>query len=211
MKKTYKIISGLFLFSVLITSCSSEEETIELSALENELSLAHNGTLTVESTTYIFKDSGETTKFVEDKRAFDFTYSGELNYTATSESKHEGDDLIITNPETAEFIRLSHFKDLKSNKLQFDVEFSNGKKFNSVVYNSQSKLVTDNGKCHDDPCRNVDLNTINSLMEFAQDDATGSCKETVAACASAGGKPSLSIKRGHRWFTSPESCTVECK
>jgi len=211
MKKSYKIISGLFLFSVLFTSCSSEEETAGMSALEKELSMANKGTLTVESTTYIYKESGATTKFVEDKRAFDFSYAGELNYTATTESKHEGDDLIITNPETSEFIRLSHFKDLKNNKLQFDVEFSNGKKFLSVVYNSPSKLVSDSGKCHDYPCRDVDLSTINSLMEFAQDDATGSCKETIAACASAGGHPSLSIKRGHRWFTSPESCTVECK
>lgn len=173
--------------------------------------MANKGTLTVESTTYIYKESGTTTKFVEDQRAFDFTYAGELNYTATSESKHEGDDLIITNPETSEFIRLSHFKDLKNNKLQFDVEFSNGKKFNSVVYNSPSKLVTDNGKCHDYPCRDVDLNTINSLMEFAQDDALGSCKETVATCASTGGNPNLTLVRGHRWFTSPESCAVECK
>jgi len=212
MKNTYKIISGLFLFSILFTSCTSEEEANDISALELELSLANAGILTVESTTYIFKNSGETTKFIEDQRAFDFTYTGDLNYTITiGEAKHAGDDLIVTNPQTQEFIRLSHFKDLKNNKLQFDVEFSNGKKFYSVVYNSSSDLISDSEKCHDYPCRNVDLNTINSLLEFAQDDSAGSCKDVVAACARTGGKPSLSIKRGHRWFTSPESCSVECK
>ena len=211
MKNTYKIISGLFLFSLLFTSCSSEEETSEVNALENELSLDHTGTLTVESTTYIFKNSGETTKFNGNDREFDFKFEGNLNYTAAvSEAKHDSDDLIITNNETGETITLSHFVDLKNNKLQFDVEFSNGKKFNSVVYNSSSKLITDSNKCHDWPCRNVDEITLNSLIEFAQDDAIGTCQETISACASAGGKPSLSIKLGHRWLSSPDSCTVTC-
>lgn len=211
MKNTYKIISGLFLLSVLFTSCTSEEKTNEISALEKELSMANAGILTVESTTYIFKNSGETTKFTGNDREFDFKFADNLSYTAAiSEAKHDSDDLVITNNVTAETITLSHFQDLKNNKLQFDVEFSNGKKFYSVVYNSSAKLITDSSKCHDFPCRNVDENTLNSLIEFAQDDATGSCKETISACANDGGNPSLTIKRGHRWFSSPDSCTVTC-
>lgn len=211
MKNTYKIISGLFLLSVLFNSCTSEEDSSELNALDKELSMANAGTLTVETTTYIFKDSGETTKFIGNEKEFDFQFSDNLNYSASiSEAKHDGDDLIITNTETAETITLSHFKDLKNNKLQFDVTFSNGKKFNSVVYNSKSKLISETGKCHDLPCRNVDENTINSLIEFALDDSMGSCKETLAACTNGGGNPSLTIKRGHRWLSSPDSCTVTC-
>lgn len=211
MKNTYKIISGLFLFSVLFTSCSSEEETAELSALEKELSMDNKGTLTVESTTYIFKTSGEISKFIENDRAFDFTYSTNVNYTVTSnESKHEGDDLVITNKETGEFMRLYHFKDLKNNRLQFDVEFSNGKTFLSVVYNSQSKLVTDSNKCHDFPCRNVDDNTINSLLEVSQDAGTTTCHDAISACLTAGGKPRVTITMGNGWFTPRESCDVAC-
>ncbi|HSP40688.1 MAG TPA: hypothetical protein VLN46_04585 [Gillisia sp.] len=212
MKKTYKIISGLFLFSILFTSCTSEEETNEISALEQELSLENKGTLTVESTTYIFKANGETTKFVKNERAFDFSFSGELNYSAAnSEAKHEGDDLVITNPDTDEFIRLHDFIELKNNRLQFDVELSNGKFFQSVVYNSPSQLVKDINKCHDGPCRVVNEHAIKSILEMSQADATGSCKETVAACVKAGGKPSVVITRGQGWFTAPQSCVVECK
>ncbi len=211
MKNTYKILSGLFLFSVLFTSCSSEEESNELSALEKELSLEHKGTLTLESTTYIFKNTGEISKFIGADRAFDFTYSNDLNYTLTeNEGKHEGDDLVITNPETGEFMRLSHFKDLKNNRLQFDVEFSNGKTLLSVVYNSQSQLITDTNKCHDFPCRNVDEDTINSLLEISQDAGTAPCHDAVSACLNAGGKPRLTITRGNGWFTPQESCVVAC-
>lgn len=172
----------------------------------------HKGTLTIESTTYIFKHAGETTKFVENERVFDFTFSDNLNYTtSTSESKHEGDDLVITNPETNESITLSLFKDLKNNKLQFDVAFSNGKKFSSVVYNSQSKFITDTNKCHDYPCRNVDENTIHALLEISQDNGTSTCHDAVSACLSKSGKPRVTITRGNGWFTAPEACTVECK
>lgn len=212
MKNTYKIFSGLFLFSVLFTSCSSEEQKNELSALEQELSMDHTGTLTVESTTYIFKASGETTKFISNDRAFDFKYTDELNYNASnSASKHEGNDLIITNPATQEFIRLHNFKDLKNNRLQFDVELSNGKQFNSVVYNSPSQLVNDLNKCHDGPCRNVNEHAVRSFLEMSNDDATAACSDAVAACLKAGGKPSVTITGGTSWFTSPESCVTECK
>lgn len=213
MKNTYKIFSGLFLFSLLFTSCTSEEETAELSALEKELAMENNGILTVESTTYIFKAAGETSKFIEKEKAFDFTYSDELNYRATSSaSKHEGEDLIITNPDTEETITLSNFKDLKNNRTQFDVELSNGKNFYSVVYNSKSQLVTESGKCHDFPCRDIDEDVIESIIEVSQDDATVACKDLVAACVKAGGKPSIVIHRGgNGWFIPAESCVVECK
>ncbi len=213
MKNTYKIFSGLFVLSVLFTSCTSEEETNELSALEKELTLENNGILTVESTTYIFKTAGETSKFVKKEKAFDFTYSDELSYKASgSASKHEGEDLIITNPDSEEFIRLYHFEELKNNKVQFDVEFSNGKKLFSVVYNSKSPLVSESGKCHDFPCRNVDENVIESLIEISQDDAIVPCKDLVAACVTAGGNPSIVIHRGgNGWFIPAESCVVECK
>lgn len=212
MKNTYKIISGLFLFSILFTSCTSEEETNEISALEQELSMKNSGTLTVESTTYIFKANGETAKFVKNERAFDFSFSDDLNYSASrSEGKHNGEDLIITNLDTEEEIRLHNFKELKNNRLQFDMDLSNGSKFFSVVYNSQSQLITDSNKCHDGPCRIVNEHAIQSFLEMAQADATGSCNDAIAACVKAGGKPSVTITRGNGWFTASESCVVECK
>ncbi len=211
MKNTYKIISGLFLFSVLFSSCTSEEETNELNALERELSMDNNGTLTIESITYVFKATGETAKFVKNERAFDFIFSNELKYNASNgEVKHDGDDLIITNPETEEFIRLHNFKDLKNNRTQFDVELSSGKKFYSVVYNSKSNLISDSNKCHQYPCRNVDEDAIISLLEISQDETTGPCKETVAACVNAGGRPHVTITRGNGWFNGSVSCVVEC-
>lgn len=213
MKNTYKILSGLFLFSVLFTSCTSEEEeNNELSALEQELSMDNNGTLTVESTTYIFKSAGEIAKFKGNSKAFDFTYSNEIKYTASgSEAKHGEDDIVLTNPDTEEFIRLHNFKDLKNNRTQFDVELSNGKKFNSVIYNSKSQLITDANKCHQWPCRNIDDDALNALLEISQDDATGPCNETVATCAKSGGRPHVTITRGNGWFDGSESCVVECK
>ncbi len=211
MKNTYKIISGLFLLSVLFTSCSSEEETKDLNALEQELSMANMGLLTVESTTYVFKTTGETAKFVNNARAFDFTFSDDLNYrVSSSESKHEGDDILVENSETNESIRLLNFKELKNNRVQFDVELSNGKKFYSVVYNSQSQLISDMNKCHDGPCRQINEHAINSLLEISQDEATGPCREAIASCVRAGGKPNVTISRGNGWFTGTESCVVEC-
>lgn len=211
MNNTYKIILGLFLLSVLFTSCSSEEDTKELNALEQELSVSNMGFLTVESTTYVFKTTGETAKFVNNDRAFDFTYSNDLNYRVSgSDSKHEGDDILVENTETNESIRLFNFKELKNNRVQFDVELSNGKKFFSVVYNSKSQLISDMNKCHDGPCRQVNEPAINSLLEISQDEATGPCKEAIASCVKAGGIPNVTISRGNGWFTGSESCVVEC-
>jgi hypothetical protein len=212
MKNTYKIFSGLFLFSVLFISCTSEEENNELNALEQELSMDNKGTLTVESTTYVFKAAGETSKFIGDSKAFDFSYSDEIRYNASrSETKHDGDELIIENPDTGETIILENFKDLKNNKTQFDVVLSSGKKFFSVVYNSKSELITNLNKCHDGPCLSIDDHAIGSIMEMAQDDATAACKDTVAACVRAGGNPTVTLTRGSGWFNGSQSCVVECK
>ncbi|CAN5229579.1 hypothetical protein BH23BAC2_BH23BAC2_17860 [soil metagenome] len=212
MRNFYKTFSALLLFSIFLYSCSTDENKEELSALEQELSMDNKGTLTVESTTYVFKATGETAKFIGNARAFDFTYSDDLKYiVSTSQAKHQGDDLIITNPDTEEFIRLFNFKDLKNNRLQFDVELSNGKKFYNLVYNSQSQLTKETNKCHDGPCRDVDEHAIGSIMEMAQGDATKACKGTVAACVNAGGTPSVTITRGNGWFNGSQSCVVTCR
>lgn len=206
MKNRISLLSGIFLLTITLNSCSKEnEETTEITALENELQLAHLGFLEVESTTYVFKDDGANVKFTNSNRDFDFNFVDELSYKV-SESKHEGEELLITNPETEEFIRFYNFENLKNGKLQFDLELSTGQNFYSVTYNGKSANLL---KWHTDwPV--FEPQVLEAVIMMSDEGNASNCSAALAQCANSGGNAGMTIKKNHIWFTTPASCTVTC-
>lgn len=209
MKNTYKTISGLLLLSIGFFSCSTDtEEAPALSALDQELSMENKGFLEIESSTYIFKNSGETVKFIEQNKDFEFKFSNGLIYTTEkNSSKHPGENLIITNPETNEYIIISHFHDLKEGRLEFDAELSNGKKYRSLVYNSGS---LNNQKWHDPDNPPLAPEVFEALIVSSQDDPNGQCKAAIQACTRTGGTATVTVNTDHGWFNTPAPCQVGC-
>ena len=211
-KSTFKLITGIFLISLVLQSCTSETEEAQApSALDQELALENNGFLEVESTTYIFKKSGETVKFIDDDREFDFVFSDEITYRASGGiSKHEGEELVITNPDTEEYIRFYHFEELKKGMLKFDVDLSTGKSFKSVVYKYGEAFTTEDQKCHEWPCVSIASTVLESMIEMSYNALTSECQAAMDVCATAGGKSSVTIQKEVLWFASAKSCNVKC-
>lgn len=211
-KTTFKLIAGIFFISIGLHSCSSEtEEVVDISALERELALDNKGFLEIESTTYVFKKTGETVKFTNEQRAYDFVFSSAINYKATGGiSKHEGEELIITNPDTEEFIRFYHFEEVKKGLLKFDVDLSTGKTYKSVTYKYGNALTSQDQKCHEWPCVSMSSNVLESMIEMSYQALNAECRNAIDVCASAGGKSSVSIQNEKLWFASAKSCNVQC-
>lgn len=208
MKSTLKIF-GLFFLAVSLHSCSTGEESTEETALEKELTLQNDGVLKVASTTYVFKPTGETVKFNLENREFDFRFEEAINYRVVeNEMKHEDAEWLIENPDTDEFIILSHFEVLSNGNLQFDVELSTGDRFFSVIYQPKKGAVVKSGKWHDmwpvveDPAL--------VLQAFTEPSASNGCKAAVAACERGGGRAVLALTHARGWFTPAQACKVEC-
>lgn len=211
MKNTYKIISGLLFLTIGLYSCSTDNDAVPTeSALEKELAMENKGMFEIESNTYIFKESGETIKFIASARAFEFSFSNELNFKVEKiDAKHAGEEVIITNPETEEFIRFSHIKELNSTSLKFDVELSNGQVFNSVIYKFD-KNVTQKWHNEDWPAI-ANEGVLGALMEISQSELSTQCAASIQECARSGGSPSVTMNKATGWFASPDACQVECK
>lgn len=211
-KSTLKLITGIFFISLGLHSCTSEvEETSAPSALDQELALENNGFLEVENTTYIFKKTGETVKFIDDQRAFDFVFSGEITYKASGGiSKHEGEELVITNPVTEEFIRFYHFQELKKGMLKFDVDLSNGKSYKSVIYKYGEAFTSEDQKCHEWPCVSIAATVLESMIEMSLNSLSGDCQAALDVCANAGGNSSVTIPTEVLWFATAKPCNVKC-
>lgn len=211
-KSTLKLITGIFLISLGLQSCTSEvEETPAPSALDQELALENKGFLEVENTTYIFKKTGETVKFINDQRAFDFVFSGEITYKASGGiSKHEGEELVITNTFTQEFIRFYHFQELKKGMLKFDVDLSNGKSYKSVIYNYGEAFTSEDQKCHEWPCVSIAAVVLESMIEMSYSSLSNECQAALDVCANAGGNSSVTIPTEVLWFATSKPCNVKC-
>lgn len=208
MKNVYKFFS-LFVLALVLFSCSTEDETAEVSALEKELALENEGVLKVASTTYIFKNTGETVKFDLEEREFVFKFDQAINYRPVeNEMKHEDAEWRIENPATGEFIVLSHFEILNNGSLQFDVELSTGDKFFGVNYQPKKGVIYRNEKWHDmwpvvqDPAL--------VLEAFTEPSLSNGCKAVVAACERGGGRATLALTHTRGWFTPVQACRVEC-
>lgn len=210
MKNTYKIISGILLLTIGLYSCSTDNNEVPTeNALENELAFENKGVFEIESNTYIFKEAGETVKFIAEDKAFDFSFLNELNYDIEKfETKHAGEQVVITNPETSEFIRLFHFKELNSTSLKFDVELSNGQIFRSVIYKF-NKNVTQ--KWHDEFTVAVNQGVIGAVIEISQFEMGDECSAAIAHCSESGGRPKVTMNKSNGWFAAPDTCQVECK
>ena len=210
MKNTYKIITGILFLTIGLTSCSTDKEEVSIeNALQKELAIENKGVFEIESNTYIFKEAEETVKFIADERAFDFSYLNELNYDVEKiDSKHAGEEVIITNPETAEFIRFFHFKELNSTRLKFDVELSNGQIFNSVIYKFNKDETQ---KWHEEFSVAVNTRVIGAVVEMSQNALGTGCGEAVADCTRRGGRAKVIISKTQSWFEAPDTCQVECK
>lgn len=210
MKNTYKLLSGLILLTITLHSCSTEnQETSELNALEAELKLEHAGILEIESSTYIFKNAGETVKFENKNRAFEFSFSDETKFTIErSESKHEGGEATVINPGTGEFIKFSGFHELKNNRVQFDLELSNGQTFDGVTYKFDKSLL-DESKWHDMLAIAVSSSVIQATLQHGENGLSSACKAAITSCAKSGGKPVVTFDTTGGWFTA-KSCSVAC-
>lgn len=208
MKNVFKFF-GLFVLALGLFSCSTEEETAAVSALEKELALENEGVLKVASTTYIFKTTGETVKFDLEDREFGFKFDEAINYRAAeNEMKHEDAEWRIENPATDEFIVLSHFEILKNGSLQFDVELSTGEKFYGVNYQPKKGATYRDEKWHDMWPVVQDPGLV--LEAFTEPSLSNGCRAAVAACERGGGKATLALTHAQGWFTPAQACKVEC-
>lgn len=204
------MITGVFFLALTLNSCSTDSKEIEdLNALEQELKLENKGFLEVGTTTYVFKETGETVKFVETSRQFDFVFTNDLVFkVATDVSKHSDEEYLVTNPQTNEFIRIYNVEELKNNHVKFDVEFSTGQILTSVISGPGSSA--DGGKWHKEPYFASHPEIYSGLIETSQLSLSSECVSAIDVCSKAGGKASVILNKAGAWFTTPETCQVVC-
>ena len=210
MKKTFKLITGLFILTISLNSCSTDSKEIEqLNALEQELQLENKGFLEVGTTTYVFKETGETVKFVEKNRQFDFVFTNDLVFKMESDnSKHSDEVFVFTNPQTNEFIRIHNVEELKNRQVKFDVEFSTGQRISSIISGPGSSVS--DGKWHKEPYFASHPEILSGLVETSQLSLSSECTSSIDVCSKAGGKASVKLNKAGAWFTTPETCQVVC-
>lgn len=209
MKNKLKLFTGIFLLTITLQSCSTESEETAVTALEQELTLENNGVLSIESSTYIFKKTGETAKFLGEDRDFNFKFVNELSYQATAMDKHAIEGLTITNPETGEFMVFSNFDELKSGFFRFDVEFSTGQILSSVLYKPGNANASSN-KWHGDPLLQDPSPVIGAMIELSQEELVKQCRAAFNVCSNTGGVPTVALTNGKGWFTAIEACSLQC-
>ena len=210
MKKITQSLLSILLLSVILHSCStdSEENPAANQELEKELALENDGVLKIQSTTYIFKKTGETAKFISQDRDFNFKFVNELSFEA-SQNKHAVEGLKITNPETDEYLIFSHFEELKNGFVKFDAELSTGEVLRSLMYKPGNANGSPN-KWHDEPVIGVTTPVIGAMIEFSQEEQLRNCRAALAVCANTNGVPTVALTNGKGWFTSIESCAIDC-
>jgi hypothetical protein len=177
--------------------------------LEQELALENDGVLKIESTTYIFKKTGETAKFLSNDRDFNFKFLNELSYQATATSKHAIEGVTITNPETEEYMMFSNFEELKSGFIKFDVELSTGRTLSSVLY-KPAKANASSNRWHGDPMLEEPSPVIGAMIELSQQAGVKQCRAAFEVCANTKGVPTVALTNGKGWFTAIEACSLEC-
>lgn len=209
MKNKIKLISGIFLLTLTLYSCSTDSEETAVTALDQELALENNGVLAIESTTYIFKHSGETAKFLSENRDFNFKFVNDLSYETTAGDKHAIEGLTITNPETGEFMIFSNFEELKSGYFTFDVELSTGEIISSVKYKPGTDRASLN-KWHGDPLLQEPSPVIGALIELSEAELVGKCRAALQVCSNTGRVPTVALTNGKGWFRAIEACSLEC-
>lgn len=210
MKNTYKIISGILFLTLGFYSCSTENVDVpKEDALEIELAMENKGVFEIESNTYIFKESGETVKFIAEDRVFDFSFLNELNFDVEKiDAKHAGEEVIISNPETAEFMRFFHFKNLNSKSLKFDVELSNGQVFQSVHYKFKKDI---NQKWHEEFSVAINSSVLGAVIEISQYELGAQGRALIADCTGRDGRAKVTMSKTNGWFAAPDAFQVECK
>lgn len=206
-----KLLLGIFLISISIQSCSTESEGTTDAArdLEQEMALENDGILKMESTTYIFKKTGETAKFLDEDRDLNFKFTNQLSYKTTATYKHAIEGLTITNPETEEYLVFSNFEELTSGFLRFDIELSTGQDLSSVMY-KPGKTNTSSSKWHGEPMLDEPSRVIGAMIEFSQAALVKQCRAALEVCANTNGVPTVALTNGKGWFTEIEACSLEC-
>jgi len=212
MKKTLHLITAVLMLFVFLQSCStaSDDEGIAAGELEKELALENNGILKVESATYIFKHTGETAKFLDNDRDFNFRFQNEFSYEFPEADKHAIEGLTITNPETEEYMVLSNFEELKSGFFRFDVKLSTGQIISSVML-KPGKSNNNSNKWHDGwPVVEEPTPVIGAMIEISQQESIKQCRAASQVCANTNGIPTIALTNGKGWFTAIEDCALEC-
>ena len=210
MKKITHSLLSILVLSVILHSCStdSEENPAANQELEKELALENDGVLKIQSATYIFKNTGETAKFISQDRDFNFKFVNELSFEA-SQNKHAVEGLKITNPETDEYLIFLHFEELKNGFVKFDAELSTGEVLRSLMYKPGNANGSPN-KWHDEPAIGVTPPVIGAMIEYSQQEQLKNCRAALQVCANTNGFPTVALTNGKGWFTSIESCAIDC-
>jgi hypothetical protein len=212
MKKAFKLLSIAFI-TLLTISCSSDKnETVTLP--ENK------GVLKYKNKTYVFKEDGLTSKYLDDKKEYDFKYENLIKsdaklVTKKSLANRNGEDeqvIIVENNQTGEFVEFSNINEIGENKISFDVTTSNGLTFTNLEFESDELNLTTVNSTQNKYCWQCVVIVVGTLVDavvqLASDNYDSNCNAAIKACGSAGVKTITIIDQG--WFT-PASCTVVCK
>jgi hypothetical protein len=212
MKKAFKLLSITFI-TLLSFSCSSDKN-------ETTVLPENKGVLKYENKTYVFKEDGLTSKYLNGKKEFDFHYENLLKTDAKlvakkSSTNRNGEDeqvIIVENNQTGEFVEFSNINEIGENKISFDVTTSNGLTFNNLEFESDELNLTTVNSTQNKYCWQCVIIVVGTLVdavvELASDNYDSNCNAAIKACGSAGVKTITIIDQG--WFT-PASCTVVCK
>lgn len=206
-----KLLIGIFLLTISLQSCSTESEETNSAAneLEQELALENNGVLKIESTTYVFKETGETAKFENTERDFNFKFINELSYSATATSRHAIEGLTVTNPETDEYMVFSDFEELKNGVFRFNIELSTGQTISSVLHKPGKANASPN-RWHEHNLVDEPTSVIGAMIEFSQQALVRQCRAAFEVCANTTGVSVVALTNGKGWFSEIESCYLEC-
>lgn len=204
------MITAVLILSITLYSCSTDStEAPQENALEKELNLENDSYLQLGSETFIFKSTGETAKYVDDNKAFDFIFDNEQIFTAQKiEEKHGNETILITNSVTGETVKLLHYEELKNGVLKFDVETSSGLKFNSMIYTPRAGY-SNAQRWHEEPPA-FSKNVLKTTLQLAQQSQNSSCQNAIDNCTTSGGTATVTLNNQHGWFTTPASCQVVC-
>jgi hypothetical protein len=212
MKKIFKLLT-VSIITLLTISCSSEKENTEI--------LHQNkGVLKFENKTYVFKEDGLTSRYLDGKKEFDFKYEnldkgeGELvvKKSLTNKSGEDEETILFENNATSEYIVLSNLNVLADNKMSFDATTSNGIILKDIVFESNDlNLTTTNSSIQNKvcwQCATIIVGVlVDGIVDLASDSYNSNCNAAINACGSGGVQSITIIDQG--WF-SPASCTVIC-
>ncbi|SFT75309.1 hypothetical protein SAMN04489724_2029 [Algoriphagus locisalis] len=216
--KTIKLMA-LVCLAYFAFGCEFDQTEIILNddltqALEDD----NKGVLRIGENTYIFNDNskGTITKYKRNSRKHEFLYDTEslnINLENLQENYRLKDDsFIIENEVTDEYLKLLNVDESKPGTISFDVELSNGLKFENLNFTippSDSMGSANSRTSVACPWCWPLAYFLAAILDELGDDVYSICALALNNCANAGGVAELEVTEGG-WF-SESTCTVNCQ